>query len=434
MPTSKTSGGYDNCMVKNPFLLAGASALSLLAALPSQKDLRDVITLSNGRVIKGRVVTQHTPDEVLILAGGKRTRVEITQIASRELVADKVREFFQRRHRHRGSKRALRYLVDWAKSQQLDNLASLQAMELVLQDDDDAAMHKFLGHSQRGGVWRWPNGSKTQTLEQLHESIRKRPLRIEGERFAIRFDTSLLLNVHALLDLEQLGVSWFEMFGQDLRLKEVLKPIEIQTYRNPTEFPKWGFRPRPYFEPPPHADLGRTYYTGANPTRPDDLFFLGTQGLLYRTMIGQVNQQSSRDRACAWVEVGLGMHMQQIMKGPAGFALPSQPGKMDMHAIGALGRNYRLTHLTHLPMYGGFYLTSDRTTATNWSAALMFATWLLDDDKKSKPTRDDFLSYTRAVLADHQGDSSTTFDRVMGQPIEQFDEPWRAWLHEVAHN
>ena len=64
----------------------------------------------------------------------------------------------------------------------------------------------------------------------------------------------------------------------------------------------------------------------------------------------------------------------------------------------------------------------------------MFATWLLDDDKKSKPTREDFLSYTRAVLADHQGDSSTTFDRVMGQPIEQFDEPWRVWLHEVAHN
>ena len=421
-------------MAKNPFLLGTACALGLLAMLPSQNDLRDRITLSNGRVIEGRVQSQYTSNQLTILQGGKRVRVDVAQIAKKELVADKIGEFFKRRHQHQSSKRALRYLVDWAKSQGLENMARLQALELVLQDDTDEGMHRFLGHRKRGKEWLWPNGSKMQTLAKLQKTMLDRPFRVEGERFALRCDTALLLNVRALFDLEQLAVTWFEQFGQDLKLTEVLKPIEIQTYRNPTEFPKWGFRPRPYFEPPPHADLGRTFYSGPTPERPNDLFFLGTQGLLYRTMIGQVNQQNNRDRVCAWVEVGLGMHMQQVMQGPSGFALPGKPKKMDLHAIGALGRGYRLTHLIHLPMYGSFYLTDDTATGVNWSAASMFTTWLLDDTKKKDKTRSAFMNYVRTVLADRQGDSSTTFDRVMGKPIEQFDEPWRVWLNKVAGN
>lgn len=429
-----TSGGYDNYMAFHPLSLVTIIAASLLTTLPAQKDLRDRITLSNGRVIEGRVVTRHNPDELLITAGGKRTRVQLTKIASMELIADKLREFFLRRHRHQGSKRALRYLVDWADSQGLTNMAKLQAMELVLQDDRDEAMHRFLGHRQRGRSWLWPNKGKHQTLEQLQSSMLKRPLRIAGERFALSCDTNLELNVSALLDLEQLGVTWFELFRDDLELREVLKPIEIQTYRNPTVFPKWGFRPRPYFEPPPHSDIGRTFYAGVKPTRPKDLFFLGTQGLLYRTMIGEVNQVDRRDRACAWIEIGLGMYMQQIMRGPAGFAQLSEPDRLDLKAIGALGRNFRLTHLTHLPMYGSFYLTDDMATATNWNAALMFVMWLLDDTKQKDKTRSAFLSYIISALSKRQGDSSSAFDRLMGKPIEQFDEPWRAWLEKLANN
>lgn len=434
MPLPSTFAGYDHYMAKNPFLLGTACSLGLLAMLPAQNDLRDRITLSNGRVVEGRVRSQYTADQWTILQGGKRIRVDVAQIAKKELVADKMVEFFKRRHQHQNSKRALGYLVDWAHSQGLENMARLQAMELVLQDATDENMHRFLGHRKRGKAWLWPNGNKMQTLAKLQKTMLNRPFRVAGERFALRCDTSLLLNVRALFDLEQLAVTWFEQFGKDLELAEVLKPIEIQTYRNPTEFPKWGFRPRPYFEPPPHADLGRTFYSGPTPERPNDLFFLGTQGLLYRTMIGQVNQQNSRDRVCAWVEVGLGMHMQQIMQGPSGFALPGKPRKMDMLAIGALGRGYRLTHLIHLPMYGSFYLTDDMATGVNWSAASMFTTWLLDDTKKKDKTRPAFLNYIRTVLVDRQGDSSTTFDRVMGKPIEQFDEPWRVWLNKVAGN
>lgn len=394
--------------------------------------MRDRLTLTNGKVVNGRIVSPYTSGEILIVQGGKRIRIDASKVVEKKLVADSMVEFFKRRDQHRKSRRALRYLVDWAKTHDLNNMARLQATELVLQDDADTAMHEFLGHRLRSGKWLWPHNGKQITLEKLQAALTKRPMRFVGERFTLTCDAALLINLHALFDLERLGITWFKEFGEDLDLNEVLKPIAIRTYRNATEFPKWGFRPRPFFEPPPHDNLGRTFYSGAMPTRPTDLFFLGTQGLLYRTLIGEGDPFDNRGRVCAWLEIGLGMHMEKVMQGPAGFAAPGKPQQLDLLAMRALGRGYRLTHLVHLPMYGSFYMTDSSTTQVNWSAASMFTTWLLDDTKIIDTTRAQFLQYIRAALANRQGDSSTTFDRVMGKPVEQFDEPWRAWLNKVA--
>lgn len=420
-------------MVRNPFLINITCLLMVAAATLGQDDLRDRITLSNGRTITGRLATPHAAEELLVMQGGKRVRVEVAKVKSKQLVADLMIEFFKRRDQHGASRRARKYLVDWANTNGLANMARLQALELVLEDDTDADMHRFLGHRLRSKRWSWPHAGKYLTLQKLKDSLAKTPMRLAGERFALRCDAGLLTNLHALLDLERLGVTWFEQFGKDLNLNEVLKPIEIQTYRNEIEFPKWGFRPRPYFEPPPHNDLGRTFYAGSQPKRPEDLFFLGTHGLLYRTLIGEGNQLDSRGRVCAWLEVGLSMHMQKTMQGPPGFATPSTLRDVDLDAMTALGRSYRITHIVHLPMYGSFYMTDDSATAINWSAAAMFTTWLLAE-KKADKTRPQFLKYIRTALADRQGDSSTTFDRIMGKPIEQYEEPWRAWLNKVAGN
>ena len=419
-------------MVCQPSLVRVACAAALACLSPAQDDMRDRLTLTNGKVVNGRIASPYKSGELLIVQGGKRVRIEASKIAKKELVADSMVEFFKRRDQHGKSRRALRYLVDWAETHDLKNMARLQATELVLQDDTDTAMHEFLGHRLRSGKWLWPHNGKQITLEKLQAALTKRPLKFAGERFTLSCDAALLTNLHALFDLERLGITWFKEFGEDLSLKEVLTPIAIRTYRNSTEFPKWGFRPRPFFEPPPHDNLGRTFYSGALPTRPQDLFFLGTQGLLYRTLIGEGDQFDNRGRICAWLEIGLGMHMEKVMQGPAGFAAPGKPQQLDLLAMRALGRGYRLTHLVHLPMYGSFYMTDSTTTQINWSAASMFTTWLLDDTKIIDTTRPQFLQYIRAALADRQGDSSTTFDRIMGKPVEQFDEPWRAWLNNLA--
>ena len=413
--------------------LAWSVLLCITGLLAAQDDTRDVLVLKDGSVVRGRVATPYDPDEILILDGGSRTRALRENVASIDTVAARVAAFFELRLRYRSSPRALHYLVDWAESRQLHDLARLQATELVLVDDSDSAMHEFLGHRRRRKQWLWQHNGKWRTKADLDAAMLERPFRLRGERFALSCDAGVLTNVRALLDLECLAVTWFERFGRELELREVLEPIEVRTYKNAESFPKWGFRPRPYFEPPPHSDVARTFYSGPAPQRPDLLFFVGVQGLLYRSMIGEANRQNNRSRVCAWLEVGLGMHMERTMQGSAGFAAPGAAAPGDLVALRALGRGYKLTHLLHLPMYASFYLTQATNTETNWAAAEMFVTWLLDD-AAGHDLRDPFLQYVAAALRDRKGDSSSAFDRIVGTPIERLEEPWLDWLNELAGN
>ncbi len=404
-----------------------AAILFAIAASPAQDDLRDRVIRKDGRIVEGRVAEPFADGELLVLQGGKRVRVPRDEVAELQLVADRIREFCERRRKQKDSPRAQWYLVDWARSQGLPELARLQAMALALADDDNADAHEFLGHERTGKGWLWEHRGKRVTKDQLQAQLQKQPLDLRGERFVLRCDADLRTNVNALLDLEQLGVAWFEQFGKPLQLREVLDPIRVVAYRNVDAFEKWGFRPVPYFVPPPHSDEARTFYAGPAPTRPERLFFVGVQGLLYRTMIGEVNQQSDRDRVAPWLEVGLGSWFEARMNGPAGFVNFGPPKNENLVALQALARPPRLPHLVQLPMYGGFYLMDDTATAVHWAAATMFVTWLLDTDKQPS-TRETFLRYVRLALAERKGTSSSVFDATMGQRIEALEQPWIDWL------
>ena len=408
--------------------------LALAAAAPivrAQDDLRDKVTRTDGKVLTGRVLNPHAEDEVVLLQGGKRVRVPRAQVQQLELVADRVREFCERRVRLRTSTKAQEFLIDQAAAQELPGLARLQAMWLALTFDANEKAHLFLGHKKGPKGWLWEHDGKSLTREQLDAALEREPMRLVGERFALTCDADLKTNVAALLDLEHLGVVWHTRFGKDLQLREVQTPMAIVTHRNSEVFPKWGFRPMPWYEPPPHGDVGRTFYAGPAPMRPLKLFFTGTQALLYHTLIGEVSRTNDRDRVCAWLEVGLGMHMESTMQGDAGFAAPGPLRAQDLQAMQALGRNYRINQLLHLPMYSGFYLNDDAPTAVNWSASAMFVAWLLEPDNEPD-TRAPFLEFVRQALGEKKGDSSSLFDGVMGRRVEDLDEPWRAWLAQKS--
>lgn len=408
-------------------LLAGlAVALAPATGAAAQDDLRDRVTRTDGKVLAGRVQNPFAPDELVLLQGGKRVRVPRAEVAALDLLADRVREFADRRVRLRGSTKAQWFLVEWARTHELPALAQLQATWLALQHDLDAA-HEFLGHERGAKGWLWPHDGKKLLRAQFDEALARAPLTLVGERFTLRCDANPVAAAAALLDLEQLGAVWLQRFGAALQLREVLRPIDVVVHGSPDAFPKWGFRPLPFYEPPPHRDVALTFWAGPLPQRPQRLFFVGTQGLLYRTLIGEADRGSDRDRVSAWLEIGFGMVMEHALQGDAGFAAPAEPRREDLQALTALGRDYRLTHLLQLPMYGSFYLTDDTATAVNWSAATMFVTWLLQPDN-DPPTRAKFLGYVRDALGAKKGAGSSLFDDAMGCRIEDLDEPWRRWL------
>jgi hypothetical protein len=411
--------------------LAIQLALLVCGSALAQDDLRDRVVRTDGRELRGRVAAPWAADELVLLQGGRRERIARGDVGSADLVGDRLRSFLERRRQHQGSRKAQQFLIDHALSLDLPGIARLQALWLVLRDDGDAKAHEFLGHLRSAKGWLWPLDGRRLSREQFEAAMAQRPLLLRGERFALRSDGHLQASVDALFDLEQLGVAWCDQFGAELGLREVLAPIEVAVSRSADAFPKWGFRPLPYYVPPPHGAEGRTFWPGPAPIRPERLFFVGAQGLLYQTLIGEVAQRDSRDRVCAWLEVGLGMAMELSLQGPPGFAVSGPPRSLTVHALTALGREQRLAHLLHAPMYGGFYLADDTATAANWSAATMFVQWLLEPANQPA-TREPFLRFVRKALGDRQGDSSSAFDKAIGRRVEDLEGPWRAWLATIA--
>jgi hypothetical protein len=431
-PAGTTAARYASEMLRRtlPFVAAPFVAALLAATTAAQDDLRDRVTRHDGKAVTGRVLEPWATGELTVLQGGRRVRVPLRDVATIERVGDRVRAFCERRHQHQASVRAQSFLVDWAKSNGLPGLATAQAMWVVLHDDEQTDAHEFLGHKKSSKGWLWPHEGRWLTRPQLESVLGDRPLRLVGERFAVTIKGGLAIGVDALLDLEQMGVVFYDRFGQDLGLREALTPVELIVHRNEDAFPKWGFRALPYFVPPPHGDRGHTFYAGPQPTRPERLFFVGAHGLLHRAIIGDVNRANDRDRTCPWLEIGLSMWFEHQLQGPAGFAAPAEPRQLDLQALSAMGRNYRLTHLLQLPMYESFYLTDDAGTHVNWSAAAMLVRWLLADN--DPPTRARFLAFARDALGEKRAASSSSFDKHLGRTIEQLEAPWFEWLARQA--
>ncbi len=405
-----------------------AFALAMGTAV-AQDDLRDRVQLENGKELRGRIAAPFEPGDLMLHQGGRRVRVPRADIASIDRVGDRVHEFLDRRRSMRDNVRARWILVEWARSRELENLARLQAMLLALDNDDERA-HTLLGHKLRNKVWLWEHDGKWYGKDQLAAQILRTPILLAGERFAVRTDGDLRAAILALLDLERMGDFFYATFGNDLRLTETLRPIEVFVHRDATAFPRWGFRPVPFYVPEPHGDVAHTFYAGGSP-RPRQLFFAGCHGLLYRSLIGSVSLRDDRDRVCPWLEIGISLYVESCLAGELGEAMPGEPRQQDLQALQALARDFRLTNLLHLPMYGGFYLMDDTPTAVNWAAASMFVQYLLRPDNVPN-TRSAFLSYVRSSLGDRRGDSSSLFDQVMGRRVEDFDAPFKLWLEKVA--
>jgi hypothetical protein len=353
-------------------------------------------------------------------------RIDRVEVAAVDLVGGRVREFCRRRVALQASTKGQWFLVGWAAARGLPGLARAQALLLAL-DHDHAEAHEFLGHQATDQGWLWAADGRLLPRARFDRHLAQKGIELQGERFAVRCSGELRAAVAALLDLEQLGVEFPERFGAPLQLAEVLQPIRVDLALDAGSFAKWGFRPVAYYEPPPHGDLARTFFATAPATRPELLFFVGTQGLLYRGLIGEVALQDGRDRVAAWLEVGLGMQMEQALQGPSGFAAPREPQPEARLVLLAQARSVRLSALLHLPMYGGFYLLDDTATAMHWASAATFTAFLLDAVSQP-PTRERFLAYVREALGAKKGDSSSLFDRCLGRRVEEFEQPFAEWL------
>jgi hypothetical protein len=419
--------------------LACCMPLVCARSLEAQDDLRDVITLTNGQVLRGRVHERFEPAELVVMQGGKRVRVPMAKVASLDTVRDRMDEFFRRYEALPDNLRYEWYLIEWAEQRELVALARLLATDLVLRDPEHEAAHALLGHRRRGKEWLWPMDEQWLSLADVdsYHADWGHPWVIDGEHFTVRTNGGLRRAVDAALDLERLYVWWFNAFGVPLRLHEVTgAKMPVRIWADKGSFSAWSSTRQPYFRPrvenPSEQSASFTFFEDATAPRPTRLFEVATQHLLYRTLAEDPAMATPKERLCGWGEVGLGQYVERCFEGPAGRVQPrAWQVPIEAGEVLLLQRSYGPENLIHRSSRQ-YYITVADNTAWEWAAAHLFVAYLLDADRRPD-LRLAFLQYLVESLRGGKGDSSSSLDRLLGRKVETLEVPWREWVaKEIA--
>lgn len=440
-------------------LLASLAALAALS--PGDPDLRDRVVLVNGDEERGRVIERHHPEHLVLLQNGRRLEFPHGEVAVVETVRDRLRTFLGLRVQGLGLA-AEWDLVAVATGLELPELARAQAYHVLLRDPDHAEAHRFLGHEQKRGKWRWVHDGKGYGRDDFDERISawKTRLVLPGEHFTVETNAGLRAAVDALFDLERLYLFWMDGLGAELQATEdVDAPDEEEmTVRLFREKDDRGFTEILSSEREPYYDPSTTTATrGGNPNlaftyfepgsgRPLRLFDLGTQQLLYSTLVLGKTLGSApadaRTRHAHWAELGLGYWVERQLHGPPGYATDRPFAMEPAMARAALLRpsrrsplrdaRHELTNLIGMEFIRFYGTRADapihRAKARAAVAFLLDADPPVPGDGQARG-RAAFLHYVRAVFGEPRAHSSDALDEGLGGArVEVLEEAWRAWL------
>ncbi|HEX6813193.1 MAG TPA: hypothetical protein VF384_16335 [Planctomycetota bacterium] len=428
-------------MVHIASLLLGmlATLVAVTCRLPAQDDLRDVVTLKNGDVLRGRVFARYEAESVTLQVGRRRQQIPRADVVGMDTVRDRMREFFRLLDRLPDNLKHRWYMAQWAADRDLPDLARLVALDVVLRDPDHEGAHTLLGNRNKGGQWRWQSGDEWTSLAELEDARSHWGHRwqIDSEHFHVESTAELRRVVDALWDLERFHLVWFEQFSDALRLCEVVGPkMNFEIWRDERRFV--GMRTvtgrvagkTPYYRQRGWevTAVARTYFADVNAERPVGVFEVATSHLLYRTVADDPNVASVY-RPAAWAELGLARYLQRRMTGPAGVATLG-PWHIDA-AEARIVLDHPERDLDHVAQFDTkkYYLQVSDDNLFEWPAAELAVAWLLESGQQSG-LRNGLFGYLEEVLRKMLGTSSVVLDRHLGQPVQQLDKPWRAWIKQ----
>ncbi|MCA8957628.1 MAG: hypothetical protein KDC87_16250 [Planctomycetes bacterium] len=404
--------------------------LSTHVVAQSGDDLRDRVVTKAGIEHRGRVWSRFSPDEIVVVRGGHRERIARAEVREVHTVGDDLREFFRMRAALRGNKKRAWYLVEWAASRKLPGMARLQALSIVFDDPDHAAAQRFLGNKPgpaKAGKptgWRWSVAGRPVSFAEFerHHGKWGRELALTGEHFTVRTDAGIRRAVATLFDLERLYLFWEDTFGEGVRMREALAPMPVYVWRSLLQFPALTSKRLPYYDL--QRDVAMTYYR-PDGKRPEQLFGVAAQAMIYHTF-GDVRPQPNPRHACAWAEIGIAQWVEDAFDGPPGEAQPLSEARLSGPAAGAvLAAQPRLKFVVHWH-YELFHELS-RRVGLRWDTTRALVHFLMSQKPEPK-LRPRFMALLVAAFQQGQGDSSSTFDRVMGMKAEQLEVRFRKWL------
>lgn len=459
-------------------LIALATLLCLLLAPRSSaaggdRDL-DVVTLKGGKSVRGRVILRYGPEELVLYQGTSSREYPLDEVVAVETERDRLARFLAARKPGQSVADSWR-LVELAQDLDLDRMARLQAYHVLTQDAGHVGANELLGHVKAGKSWRWRLGKKLYTHDKFHERIQDwgHRLKLSSVHWDLETDTSVRQAVDTLMDLELLYLYWMEEYGAELFAGEGViydaSRMRIELYRDASDK---GFTNKinklaePYFYPAqlsggaaaPSVNTIYTYYKSRGAPRPESLFDLGTQQLMYTTLLlsrfkGSAPRQVN-SRLCHWVELGMGHWIAGHLGGPPGFAAEqpvfrADPAVRELSQVvmktGPLSKNWVRREITNL-----IGLTHDQFNTTGSSAKTveghrraevyrakarsLFLYLVQEDpvvlDRHKRPAgsgREGLFHYMRDVYSTPTGQSSSAFDDGLNGRVETLMDGWVEW-------
>lgn len=401
-------------------------ALALLCVvLPAQEDL-DRIVLRGGKEVLGRIERAYHPDPVTIYEGGSRKRIERKQIQTIDRLNDRLREFFTRRDRRPDDLRWGLMLAEWARTQRLPGMAELQAWSLLRKHPADERLRAFLGHRKVGKRWMIKAGNRWLDREGFDKKHSKwgRALVMESPHFKLRTDAGIDAGVDILLDLERFYLHFEDTFGKGLDMFELRQRLEVKVWRSAYDFPAVSARKQAYHDVANRHVLS-FYAPGGR--RPQELFGVCTQALLYSCIAGQARSMRPA-HLCAWIEIGLSQYMDAQFTGPPGAARHQPVTLAPLVRSSVLQMRSRLNRLVH--MQYPLFLELGQKAAIRRNTAWALAHHLMGDGRAPK-IRQRFLALLDLAYRQGQGDSSTALQKALGQTEEQLDAALLEWLRTL---
>ncbi|MHC4899728.1 MAG: hypothetical protein ACYTGW_21760, partial [Planctomycetota bacterium] len=421
-------------------------ALSLLELLPllilpclpqGDKDLRDIVKTKDGKEVRGRVLRLYDDKEIVLIqgvkpvaggaAGGKRIRIPREKVVSVETVNANLRKFLDKHAAAKRDEDALWKLVEWANKKGLLAMARLQALQLVLRNDDHRGAHKYLGHRKTRRGWKWKRKNSLLSRKKYEEKIAKwgSALILPTEHFELRTDAGLKLAVDVALDLEKVYLHWFQLFGKQMRLQEAVSPMAVHLYRDVKRFPVWTFRVQlAYYTPPQGGDYVNAF-VAPETGEPEQLITVVTQQLIYRTVRATgMGNADPRQHVSGWLEYGVGQWMESMFEGKYGRLKLRRP-TLDPRQTVVLSRmgKLELKHFLHASY--SQYLDYTKRTKERWALSSHLVHYLMEKDHGH---RADFLEYIHEVFHGGKGDSSTAFAKFLKVPMKDLESLFQGWL------
>jgi len=381
----------------------------------------DVVVLVDGTRVEGRVVFEDE-DKIVVRVGTRDREIERAKVAEVQSMARSLREVLERWAAiGENDAAATLDLARFCKSRGLQGEAVVLAHRVLASAPDNQEAHTLSGHEKRGDGWVVRDGNKRLLFGKLGE-VRKDwsdAWRFETTHFRLTTNLDLASACDLALELELFYRTFFDWFGADVELYEVVEPMACQVHADKASFPEAIGRTA-YFD----GEAKVLYVLAVDGLGLDTLIHEATHQLLHATAVAT---RAGRGEIPPWLHEGMAEYMSSCRTGRRGAARYDAGVRNALHFAchSRAKKPYDLSRI--LTLSSGDFAASSKADL-KYSQAYTLVQFCLHGSGGAH--RAGFTDFLRGVYRGKA--SSSDFQSAMKLKEREFEKAWSNYVKSIG--